>query len=153
MHEGFVRFMEASLGTWRSDGGYVVVSRATAEDTEHIVHLHPELDVPSACYKMTWGYTNAMKTGSVSVLAVTDSLPGTLFNSGMDVAISRRYEQYTAPLKLEYAVTENDRKLEWWTDDGVVRDRAQFVGDDERIRTFVLGTFEKVTREVREVAT
>ena len=52
MHKGFKEFMEASLGTWKSESGSVIISRITESELNYLKSLHEELKNPLFSYKL-----------------------------------------------------------------------------------------------------
>ncbi len=147
MHQGFKEFIEASLGTWHSENGLVVTSRAKESELQYLKSLHSDLINPIYCYKLEWKYADIKKKGSGTILAVDAEIEGRIFTSGMQISMPKKFEAYTKPLKMIY--TASSDRWEWWTEDGVIRDLCYFVSENERVREFFSGKWHKVIHEKR----
>lgn len=134
MHEGFLSFMTRSLGEWSFDKGQSRITVATPQEVAHVMSCHLELTWPLYCYKVAWTYKAERRPGGHVLLGVDASLDGFLFNDGMRLTLGPRYAPYTAPLKLRYAATRDH--LDWWSEDGAIREIADFLDDRTRHREF-----------------
>lgn len=152
MHDGFVDFMERSLGTWSYSHGSTSVERLEGSELElalaELRSYHPEMGSNCSCYRVTWSYPNPKKRGGYTLMAVDHVIPGVIFHSGWDVIIPAAYKRFTQPMKLPYE--SGDDTFMWHSGDGDFEERFTFQEEGKvRRRDLYLGngSVHRVTLE------